>query len=104
MPKIIFSEYVEPELMAIWEFISLDNVDAADRFLESAYITFQELARMPAMGRTRNFSHKRLHNLRSFRVNDFQNYLIFYEPLPEGISIFHVLHGARDLERFFESD
>jgi plasmid stabilization system protein ParE len=32
MPRIIFSEYVEPELTAIWEFIALDNMDAADRF------------------------------------------------------------------------
>ena len=91
MPRIIFSEYVEPELTAIWEFIALDNIDAADRFLESAQATFQELARMPHMGSARKFSHERLNN-----------YLIFYEPLPDGISVFHILHGARDIERFFE--
>lgn len=102
MPRIVFSEYVEPELTAIWEFIALDNMDAADRFLESAHATFQELARMPRMGRARKFSHERLCNLRSFRVEDFENYLIFYEPLPDGVNIFHILHGARDLEQFFE--
>ncbi len=104
MPKVIFSEYVEPELTAIWEYIALDNLDAADRFLESAHATFQELARMSHMGCARKFSHERLRNLRSFRVNDFQNYLIFYEPLPGGIRVFHILHGARDFERFFESE
>jgi toxin ParE1/3/4 len=103
MPKIIFSEYVEPELTAIWEFIAVDNIDAADRFLESAQVTFQELVRMPCMGCARKFSHERLGNLRSFRVKDLNNYLIFYEPLPDGISVFHILHGARDIEQFFES-
>ena len=104
MPKVIFSEYVEPELTAIWEYVALDNRDAADRFLESAQATFHELARMPHMGRARKFSHERLRNLHSFRVKDFENYLIFYEPLPDGISVFHILHGARDLEQFFEGE
>jgi len=104
MAKIIFSEYVEPELTAIWEFIALENIDAADRFLESAQVTFQELAQMPHMGRARNFPHDRLRSLRSFRVKNFANYLIFYRPLPDGIGVLHILHGARDLERFFESE
>ena len=104
MPRIIFSEYVEPELTAIWEFIALENLEAADRFFDSAHATFLELARMPHMGSARKFSHERLRNLRSFRVKDFENFLIFYEPLPDGISVFHILHGARDLERFFETE
>ena len=37
MPKFILSEYVEPELDAIWELIAIDNMDAADRFVEAAY-------------------------------------------------------------------
>jgi toxin ParE1/3/4 len=102
MARIIFSEYVEPELTAIWEYIALDNIDAADRFLESAQSTFQELAQMPRTGVSRKFSHERLSSLRSFRVKDFSNYLIFYEPLSDGINVFHVLHGARNLEQFFE--
>ena len=36
MAKIILSEFVEPELAAIWEFIAFDNLDAADRFLDAA--------------------------------------------------------------------
>jgi toxin ParE1/3/4 len=29
------------------------------------------------------------------------NYLIFYKPLPDGIEVLRVLHGARDLPPFF---
>jgi toxin ParE1/3/4 len=104
MPKVIFSEYVEPELTAIWEFIALDNINAADRFLESCDSTFQDLARMPNMGFSRKFEQERLRELRSFRVKDFENYLIFYRPLPDGISVFHILHGARDIQQFFKNE
>lgn len=100
MPRFILSEFVEPELSAIWDYIGLDNLEAADRFLDAAHLTFQELARMPGMGRTRNFPQTRLNNLRSFRIKDFKNYLIFYSPIEDGIEVFHVLHGARDLEHF----
>jgi plasmid stabilization system protein ParE len=36
MAKFILSEFVEPELDAIWETIAIDNLDAADRFVEAA--------------------------------------------------------------------
>ena len=101
MAEIILSEFVEPELAAIWEFIAFDNLDAADRFLDAAQNTFQQLAEMPGMGRARQFPQIALKNLRSFRIRDFENFLIFYRPIPDGIEVFHVLHGARDLDAFF---
>ena len=103
MPKFILSEFVEPELEAIWDRIAIDNIDAADRFVESAYATFQELAQMPGMGRVRHFPQERLRELRSFRVKGFENYLVFYGPVSEGIEVLHILHGARDLEAFWGS-
>jgi toxin ParE1/3/4 len=100
MASFILSEFVEPELSAIWDYIAMDNLDAADRFIEAAYGTFQELARMPGMGRNRTFPQARLRNMRSFRIRGFENYLIFYRPIQDGIEVFHVVHGARDLEQF----
>ena len=100
MPKLILSEFVEPELAAIWDYIAIDNPDAADRFLASAYDTFLKLAEMPGMGRIRTFPQARLNHMRSFRIRDFERYLIFYRPIQDGIEVFHVLHGARDLDLF----
>jgi toxin ParE1/3/4 len=100
MARVILSEFVEPELAAIWDYLARDNFDAADRFLEAANGTIQELARMPGMGRPRNFPQARLNNLRSFRIKDFENHLVFYSPMQDGVEGFHVLHGARDLEHF----
>jgi toxin ParE1/3/4 len=101
MPNVTLSEYVESELEAIWDYIAIDDIEAADRFVESAYGTFQELARMPGLGRARNFSRAGLRELRSFRVKGFENYLIFYRPISDGVEVFHVLHGARDLESYW---
>jgi toxin ParE1/3/4 len=104
MPRLVLSEVVEAELDAIWEFIAFDNMDAADRFLEAALAAFQELARMPGMGRKRNVSQARLRELRAFRVKGFENYLIFYGPISDGIEVFRIIHGARDLDRFWEAE
>jgi toxin ParE1/3/4 len=104
MPRFVFSEFVEPELDTIWEYIAFDNLDAADRFLEAALETFRELARTPGLGRKRSFPQARLRGLRSFRVKGFENYLIFYGPISDGIEVFHIVHGARDLDQFWETE
>ena len=46
----------------------------ADRFLTNAETSFND----------------------KWRVNGFDNYLIFYLPRADGVSIVRVLHGARD--------
>eukprot|EP01012_Entosiphon_sulcatum_P057067 TRINITY_DN80790_c0_g1_i1.p1 TRINITY_DN80790_c0_g1~~TRINITY_DN80790_c0_g1_i1.p1 ORF type:complete len:105 (+),score=13.67 TRINITY_DN80790_c0_g1_i1:270-584(+) len=102
MPELLLSEFVEPELAAIWATIVCDQPAAADRFLEAAQRTFELLAATPRMGRARAFHSARLRGMRSFQVEGFKNYLIFYQPTPKGIHVFHVYHGARDLESLFE--
>jgi toxin ParE1/3/4 len=34
-------------------------------------------------------------------IGGFEKYLIFYLPLPDGIDVIRVVHGARDIERLF---
>jgi toxin ParE1/3/4 len=104
MPRIILSEFVEDELDAIWQYIALDNVAAADRFVDAVDDTLQRLSRMPGMGRKRNFPHSRLTELRSFCVKGFENILVFYGPTSDGIEVFHVIHGARDIDRYWEAE
>ena len=40
------------DLLDIWEYLSNDSFDAADRVLEDFYQAFNQLAEMPGMGRT----------------------------------------------------
>jgi toxin ParE1/3/4 len=51
---------------------------------------------MPNMGRSREEIAR---NLRSFPVG---NYVVFYRIIEEGIEVLRVLHGSRDIKRFFE--
>ena len=101
MAEFILAPCIEDELFGIWKFIAQDNPDAATRVVEAAGETFKALAATPGLGVVRKFRNSRLRDVRFFPVAGFENYLIFYHPIPEGIQVLHVYHGARDLERLF---
>ena len=42
--------------------------------------------------------------LRIFPISQFPTYLVFYRPLPEGIAVVRVLHGARDIGGILAED
>jgi toxin ParE1/3/4 len=85
------------DLIAVAQYIREDDEEAADRFLQAAEETFSRLAANPTIGRPRHF--QRRPGLRSWQVQGFEKYLVFYKALPDGIEIKRVLHGARDLRR-----
>jgi toxin ParE1/3/4 len=78
------------------------SMEVALRFLERAEATFGMLAEHPGFGRQLPFVRPELEGLRSFRVQSFENHLVFYLPRESGIEVVRVLHGARDLEAMFE--
>ena len=96
--EFILSACVELELGAIWARIATDNPDEATRFIELARETFVALARAPASGRLWKFRNSRLQDVRSRHISGLDNYLVFYRPVPGGIKVLHVYHGARDIE------
>lgn len=104
MAEFTVSPEAIEDLDQIHSHVSADNPEAAHRVLEAALATFDSLARMPGMGRARAFKRSGLSGLRSFRVQGFQNYLIFYRATSEGVEIVRVLHGARDLDALFSDD
>jgi plasmid stabilization system protein ParE len=101
MPEFILDPCVEDELWDIWYFIAQDNPDAATRVIEAAYETFKTLAANPGLGRARQFRNPRLRDIRSWHITSFENYLIFYRGVADGIQVNHVYHGARDIEALF---
>jgi toxin ParE1/3/4 len=80
------------DLAEIWAFIAEDSIKHADKFAVLIDDHFRALARRPHMGRSRS---ELAPDLRSVPVGQ---YVIFYLPLPKGIEIVRVLHGARDIE------
>jgi toxin ParE1/3/4 len=85
-------------LAEIWAYIADDSTEHADAFAALIDDKFHALARQPGMGRARPELDK---SLRSFAVG---RYVIFYLPLPKGVEIVRVLHGARDIEAFFSDE
>jgi toxin ParE1/3/4 len=54
------------------------------------------------MGSSFGSARAELEGLRVFPVKGFANYLLFYKPLPRGIELVRVLHGARDIPSILE--
>jgi len=72
-------------------------VEAADRLVDEITGRFDYLLAYPEAGRAR---HDLLVNLRSIPV---KRYVIFYQPTEDGVEIFRVLHGSRDVQSEFDS-
>jgi len=76
----------------------------ADRFLECAAASFQDLADHPKIGSPVVSRHPALSGIRKWRVRDYDNYLIFYLPRRDGVSIVRVLYTAMDWWRLLWID
>jgi toxin ParE1/3/4 len=70
--------------------------DLADRFLNQIEETFIDLTLQREMGTPLTPRHPALIGIRKWRVKGFQNFLIFYIPRSEGVSIVRVLYAAQD--------
>ncbi|MDB6110837.1 MAG: plasmid stabilization system protein, partial [Pedosphaera sp.] len=55
----------------------------------------------PRLGKKRKFRNLRVREVRCWRVTGFDNYLIFYRPITNGVQVLHIYHGARDIEALF---
>jgi plasmid stabilization system protein ParE len=53
MTKYVLSTDAELDLDEIWEYIALDNINAADRWIGQLFDAFDALARNPGMGHRR---------------------------------------------------
>lgn len=97
MPTLIVSPLAEEDLEEIWSFVAERDVEAADRLIDEITGRFDHLLAYPEAGRAR---HDLLVNLRSLPV---KRYVIFYQPTDDGVEIFRVLHGSRDVQSEFDS-
>ncbi len=95
MARVVQSHLALDDLQHIWDYIAADNRSAADKTITKLDETFEFLASNPLAG------EEQLHlksGLRRFVVGQ---YLIFYEPLEDGIQVVRLFHGARRYEDMF---
>jgi toxin ParE1/3/4 len=81
------------DLDGIKDYIARDNPRRALSFIRELRRICEQLAENPLMGRARPELRP---GLRSFPHGD---YLIFYRPLRDGVSVVRVLHGSREAGR-----
>lgn len=93
------------DLVAIFDYyVDAATIRTARRFLVQAEATVQRLARMPSLGTLVDPDHPTRPELRCMRISRFRNYAVFYVPMPGGIDVVRVLHGARDLEAILDAE
>jgi toxin ParE1/3/4 len=100
--KILRAEAAFLDLDELAKYIQRQNPSAAIRFLAAAEASFQLLAAMPELGELQRFGRTELADLRTWQVRGFENYLIFYRPVKQGIEVVRVLHAARDIDAVFD--
>jgi toxin ParE1/3/4 len=96
MPRVLRTSQAHLDLVEAAFRIAEENPTAADRWLDMVNGKCRSLARMPEPGRKRPDLAP---DLRSLPVG---NCVIFYRPIPGGIQVIRVLHGARDIPAQFD--
>ena len=102
--RIVHGQAVFEELVNLSYYIAQENEAAAQHFLAACDETFKFLANNKKIGAARTFQNSALKDMRMWRVRGFEKYLVFYQPLPDGVKILHVVHSARNYNLLFESD
>jgi toxin ParE1/3/4 len=96
-PAAIFARHAaELDAFGYFQYIHGQNPEAARRFLQAIDGTVEKLAQHPLKGRLRKFRGRDLKHIRSWRVDDFENYLIFYRYTGARLEILRIKHGAMD--------
>jgi len=87
------------DLQAEWYATHGDH-EVAYRWLAAVETLLLMLATQPGVGRVRQFQHRELAGMRSFRVNPpFDKYVVFYRFNESTLYAERIVHGARDLPR-----
>lgn len=102
--EIFVRHDAELDAFGYFQYINEYNPDAALRFLQAIDRTIENLAMQPLMGRLRKFRRRDLKDIRSWRVNDFENYLIFYRYAEMRLEILRIKHGAMNFPGALSAD
>ena len=86
------------DIIEIYIRIHRDNPRAADKVLAAIERSIRALVDLPGVGRYWSSPDPRLDGLRVTTVRPYRNYLIFFRAVADGIEVFRVVHGARELQ------
>jgi len=90
MSQVVFHPSARQDLLDIETYIAEDNLIEAETFVAFLEHECEVISEYPRMGVAR--PDLALH-IRMFPVRD---YLIFYQPIEDGIEVIHIIHASRD--------
>lgn len=90
--RLLTTPAAEQDLLTIWSHIAEDNPAAADQMLQRLNARFGQLLGQPLSGESQDRFRS---GLRSIIEGP---YIVFYQPRPDAILIYRILHGARRWE------
>ena len=93
--RLNVTRLAEEDLLSIWDYVSDDNVTAANELLTSIESKFVVIQSQPNAGVLRS---DLVPGIRSVPIG---NYLIFYRAEAITVTVLRVLHGAQDLRAIF---
>jgi toxin ParE1/3/4 len=103
-PRLDVHPRARRDLNELANYLGHRSREAGRRFYDAAQQAFWQLACMPGLGSLQDFQDPRLAGLRCGLVPGYKRYLIFYRPIPDGIEVLRVLHGARDVQGILEAE
>ena len=95
MARVTRRPQAEADTLEIWAYIAQDSLAEADRWVDPLDESLALWATQPKMGRAREELSPGIRSL------PFGRYVVFFEPLADGIDVVRVLHGSRDLDEQF---
>ncbi len=100
--SILRAPQAKQDLLDIGKYIAQSNPKAAFDFLDDLEAKFHRLAANPKIGQLcANLAPELPSDLRQFPAG---NYVIFYRPTDDGIVVYRVLHGRRDIPQIFRDE
>ena len=98
MNQFVLSPEAAQDLIGIWEYIAVDEIEAADRLIAKLRDQMIALAKTPGLGHLR----EDLAEDRPLLFWPVGNYQIIYQFKTGPIEIVAVTHGMRDIPVFLE--
>jgi toxin ParE1/3/4 len=89
MPRIVRSPLAKLDAVEIWEYVARDNERAADKLIDQFEARLRMLADHPNAGESVDYIRPDV--CRSV----VGNYVIYYVPDADGITVVRILHAAR---------
>jgi toxin ParE1/3/4 len=95
-----YAPAVQQDIYECAEYFESRDSSAADRFREAIQKTVAMLCGNPELGE--RFRNDLTGTIRRRGILNFTNYLIFYRRKDTNLQVLRIIHGARDIERFFD--